>query len=325
MSYQHSKLKYRRQYHPGLKRQQGVVIVVALFIVALVAVISYAMMARLDRDTRRTTMLLHNVQAEFYAQGSIAWAMDQLRNNWVNKKTNQVVDKIPIESGENNINGYKISSTIYDMQARFNLNNLTDEHAQTNFRRLIQLVSPNLTNDKIDAILLAAKDWLSSSTLQNQYSKYYLDLKTPYRAGHRLFVNASELRLVKGVTPELFAALHPYLTALPMPMDVNVQTAKAPVIAMLTLTMPIAGANEVIKIREQKPFVTKEVFTGLDVVANHKLFPDQSLTVISTYFLVETKVSIENQHVVLYTLLERTQGSDGRASLTILGQSKGVW
>lgn len=324
MSYQHSKKNYRRQCRPSLKRQQGVVIVVALFIVAIVATMAYAMMARLDRDTRRTTMILRDTQAEFYAQGSIAWAMDQLRSNLLNKKPNQVADKIPIASGENVLNGYKISSTIYDMQGRFNLNNLSDERSLNNFRRLIQLVSPELTIDKIDALLLAAKDWLLPTTLQNQYSKYYLDLKMPYRAGHRSFVNVSELRLVKGVTPELYAALRPYLTVLPMPTDVNVQTAEAPAIAMLSPVMPLAAANEVIKTRIQKPFVTKEAFAGSDIVKNHQLFQEQPFAIDSSYFLVETKVSIENQHVVLYTLLERT-GSNGKASLTVLGQSKGVW
>jgi type II secretory pathway component PulK len=50
------------------KEQQGVVIVIALFIVALVATMAYAMMVRIERDTRRTSLILRNTQAEFYAQ-----------------------------------------------------------------------------------------------------------------------------------------------------------------------------------------------------------------------------------------------------------------
>ncbi|MBV9575373.1 MAG: general secretion pathway protein GspK, partial [Gammaproteobacteria bacterium] len=102
------------------------VIVIALFIVALAATMAYVMMSRLERDTRRTSLLLHYTQANFYAQGSIVWAMDQLRNNWERQKTNKLVDEIPIKSPENVMNGYKISSTIYDMQSRFNLNNLNN-------------------------------------------------------------------------------------------------------------------------------------------------------------------------------------------------------
>src|SRR5258708_1218566 len=108
--------------HPSRSHQQGVVIVVALFIVALVATMAYVMMARLERDTRCTTLILRDTQAEFYAQGSIAWAMDQLRNNWEKQKPNQLVDITPITSPVMNENGYRIVSTIYDMQARYNLN-----------------------------------------------------------------------------------------------------------------------------------------------------------------------------------------------------------
>jgi len=40
----------------SLKRQQGVVIVIALFVVGLVATMSYVMLARLARDTERTAL-----------------------------------------------------------------------------------------------------------------------------------------------------------------------------------------------------------------------------------------------------------------------------
>lgn len=62
--------------HPS---QQGVAIIMALFIMALVATMAYAMMARLDRDIGRTDLMLKEMQAVYYAQASVAWAMDQLK------------------------------------------------------------------------------------------------------------------------------------------------------------------------------------------------------------------------------------------------------
>ena len=123
----------RYKCRPSLKRQQGVVIVVALFIVALVATMAYMMMSRFSRDTLRTSLILRNTQAEFYARGSIVWAIDQLRTNWEKRKPNQIVDVMPVKSPVIDVNGYKISSTIYDMQARFNLNNLNNANAQKRF------------------------------------------------------------------------------------------------------------------------------------------------------------------------------------------------
>ena len=67
-------------------------IVVALFLVALVAAMSYTMMARLARDTRRSELIMHDVQAELYAEGSVLWAKDSLRENWIRQKKDKRVD-----------------------------------------------------------------------------------------------------------------------------------------------------------------------------------------------------------------------------------------
>lgn len=299
------------------------VIVIALFIVALVATMAYVMLARLERDTRRTTLLIRNLQAEYYAQGSIAWAKDQLSNNWEKQKPNTVIDKMPMQSPANEVNGYKIVSTIYDMQARFNLNNLTNAKAQEDFQKLLQLVEPKLSAENAKAIVLATVDWISPTGQQNQYSKYYMDLPLPYRAAHRAMVTPSELRLVKGMAPTIYVALQPYITALPTATQINVQTASAPVLATLSPTMHIDAGRSIEQIRAQNIPPTTQAFLDLDVVKNNQVQGDK-ITVTSNYFLVETDVTIEKQHVVLYTLLERAT-KDKKAKINILWQSKGVW
>src|SRR5579885_1274107 len=216
-----------------VRRQQGVVIVLALFIVALVATLAYVMMSRLERDTRRTSLLLRDTQAEFYAQGSIAWAMEQLRANLANQKPNLPVDVIPLKSPVDEVNGYKISSTIYDMQARFNLNNLGNPESQADFKRLLQLVDPKINEQQAQQIVLAATDWITPGQQQNEYNKYYMDRPLPYRAAHRPMASASELQLVKGMTPQLFSLLQPYVTALPVTTQVNLRTATPQVMAAL--------------------------------------------------------------------------------------------
>lgn len=324
MSYLQKPVRLRHQYK-SRKRQRGVVIVMALFIVALVATMAYAMMARLDRDTQRTQLILRDAQAEYYAQGSIAWAMDQLRNDWVNKKPKQLVDRTPIASGENSMQAYKISTTIYDIQGRYNINNVATPDGRLQFMRLLHVLAPTLSNDKLEEVTIAVADWIAPSTSLNQLAKYYLELKTtPYRPAHKPMVSATELRLVKGMTTELYNALQPYVVALPANVGLNVQSAGAPVYAILSPSMTLDTGNEIVRMREQKPFIEVDDFIKSDLVANHQVKPDNLVTV-STYFLVESKVSIEKQHVVLYTLLERTGSNDGKTSVHILWQSKGVW
>lgn len=299
--------------------------VVALFIVALVATISYAMLSRLERDTRRVTLLTRNTQAELYAQGSIAWAMDQLRNDWLNQKPGKMVDLIPIVSPVNMVNGYSVKSSIYDMQGRFNINNLSNPEMQTDFARLLHALAPKLSDAEVLSITLAIYHWISPSQTEDELNRYYAELPVPYRPAHRPMTSVSELRLVKGMTPSLYAALKPYVTALPRSVSINIQTVTAPVLMTLSQTMTLDAAKAIVELRKMKPFITVEDFLNLDIVKNHQIKTDK-ITTVSQYFLVETDVAIENQHLLLYTLLERVNmGGDGKAAVNVLWQSKGTW
>lgn len=306
----------------SLQRQKGVVIVVALFFVALIAAMAYVMMSRLERDTVRTSLLLHDTQAELYAQGSIDWAIEQLRNNLSRKKPDKPVDVMPAKSPTNEANGYIISSTITDMQARLNLNNLTTVEAQADFKHLLRIVDPNITEEKAQEISMAVMDWITPGQQQNEYNKYYMSLSPPYRAAHRTMASVSELQLVKGMTPDLFKALQPYVTALPTTTLINVQNAPAPVIAALSPGMTLETGKAVEKIRSQLNLPTTQAFLNLDLVKNHNV-PADKITVESNYFLAETTVAIEKQQVVLYTLLERT-GNESKNAVSVIWQSKSV-
>lgn len=306
------------------KRQQGAVIVVALFFVALVVTLSYLMMSRLERDTRRTSLLLRTTEAELYAQGSIDWAIEQLRVNLKRQKNpNLIVDEVPIQSPVDKMNGYTISSKITDMQARLNLNGLTTPEAQADLKRLIKVLDPKFDEQKTNEVIAALADWMRSGQQQNEYNKYYMSLPPPYRAAHRLMTSVSELHLVKGMTPALFDLLQPYITALPAATKINVQTAAAPVIATLSPGMTLETGLAVEKVRQQTKLTSTQIFLNLDAVKNHTPPPESKITVVSEYFLVETTVTIEKQQVVLYTLLWRT-GNDTKNSVKVIWQSKGL-
>lgn len=310
-------------FQNNLIRQRGVVIIVALFIMALMASMAYVMMARLFRDTERTSLLLRNVQSELYAQGGIAWAMDQLRNDWEQQKPGQLIDSTPIRSPVDKMNGYQIVTTIYDMQGRLNLNNLTNPALQDDFKRLLQVIAPQLSEEKRNDIVGATMDWLALGTQKSVNDSYYAELPLPYRAAHRPMVSASELRLVKGMDAQLYQALQPYIVALPQLTQVNVQSAMAPVLMTLSPSMTLPAAKAIEKLRIQSPFVSTESFLDSDVMKNH-LVPAEKITVTSNYFLVETEVSIDQQHLVLYTLLERMM-KDDKVAIHRIWQSKGVW
>lgn len=308
------------QMNKSLNSQQGVVIIIALFMVALIAMMAYVMMNRLQRDTLRTRLILNNQIAEHYAQGSIAWAMDQLRNNLDQKKPQQLTDDTPIALPVVENNGYKISSIIFDLQGRYNINNVNG-NTKADFARLISAVDPSVSTEKALLIANAVSEWVSTSAAQNE--KYYLEQALPYRPAHQKMQSVSELRLVKGVTAKLFNALQPHITVLPSDTTINIQTASAPVLVTLGQTMTLEAANEIIKIRQEKPFVSAETFSNLDVVKNLGISDLQKkITTESDYFLVETTVSMGDQQVLLYTWLKRKK--EDKAYVNVLSQSKGT-
>lgn len=322
-----SKSKYQTQKQNlnlvSNNHQGGVAIVVALFIVALVTAMSYVMLTRLTRDTRRTELILHDVQADLYAQGSVIWAKDTLRTNFENKKPDRLIDVTPIKSPVNKDNGYSISSVIYDVQGKFNLNGVDNGDKQAQFIRLAHLALPKISTTQWLELAGTLSDWVSVGKRSSEMAQYYQNLPVPYRPAHRPMTSVSEFRLVKGVTPEIYAGLLPYVTALPPAAGINVQTAEAPVLASFDPALTLEDGKAIEVARKQKPFNTTQVFTSLPQMAKSQVKPT-GITVASDYFLVETTVTVEKQRLVLYTLLERSQ-KDGKPVVNILWQGKGSW
>lgn len=302
--------------------ERGVVIVVALFIVSLVSVLALSMMLRFERDTRRTTLILRNTKAKFYAAGSIAWAMDQLRRDWEERKEDRIIDPMPFRAEDAIVDGYHVQSTIYDMQSRFNLNNLNHPDAQKNFGRLLKAVQPKLTSSQIKAITEGIFDWIKPAGGETAFDQYYAHLQVPYRAPHRMMAHVSELKLVKGITPVIYQSLLPYVIALPEPTLINVETAKAPLLLTLNETLTLEKANEIIKWRKDHPILTPQTLLKAPPAEGGNWFI-QGMTTVSGYFLLETTLSIENQVLVLYTLLHRV-ANQNKTAIDILWQRKGT-
>jgi general secretion pathway protein K len=132
----------------NLRSQQGAAIIVALFVMALVAACAAAMMFRLNVDVERTELILNADKATLYAQGSVDWAIEQLKADYAKQKPNQLIDRLPI-SISNKTDGYTITSTLEDMQNKFNLNDLKDSNHQDFFNRLLHLLKPDMKNKRI--------------------------------------------------------------------------------------------------------------------------------------------------------------------------------
>ncbi|HEX2549822.1 MAG TPA: type II secretion system minor pseudopilin GspK, partial [Gammaproteobacteria bacterium] len=303
----------------NLRKQSGAAIIVALFVVSLVTMSAIAMLERFSRSLRSTELTQAATTAELYAAGSISWAMEQLNENWRKQKPNQVVDRTPITSPENTIDLAKISSTITTADGNFNINNLKNPEYEENFTRLIQIVQPDISIDIAKNITLATQSWIVTG--KANLDEYYGKQNPAYQEPHRPMASISELRMVKGVTPELYNALFPYLAALPEVTPININNASVPVLMSLSPTMTKAAADGIIERRKKSPFADTASFLQLDIVKNNPI-DEKKISTLSHYFLVKTHVKVTEHDTILYTLLHR-EIKNAKPFETVLWQSKG--
>jgi general secretion pathway protein K len=285
-----------------LLNQKGAALIVALFVTMLVAIMATAMMEAVRINTYRDTLITHSTQSKLYAEGSIAWAKEELNHHWINQKKDRAIDNLPIQSPHDYIENATITSRIDDAQARFNINNLSNHALIESFIRLIRITNPKLSPEKARSIALATVDWIDSEATLSSYD--YEKETPPYRAPHRPMAHASELRLVQGVSADIYEHLSPFIIALPEATPINVNHAQAPLLMSLSPSLSKESAEAIMMYRKEHPFISEEQFFSFPIVKNNP-FQKNGITVTSRYFLVNTYVKIENHTMVFYTLLQR--------------------
>jgi general secretion pathway protein K len=310
-----------RQNYRNLSRPRGTAIIVALFVMSIVAAASVAMMSRLYIDIHRTEMLLNADQAYLYAEGSIAWAINQLTNDLKQQKPDQLVDRTPIISKMDEEAGFQIQSTINDAEAYFNINNLIDAEYENDFMQLLQAVNAQIDPTTAKKIASGIHNWVTrpqDNTSDNDYAKN----NPPYAVPHQLMANVSELRLVNGMTATLYAQLKPYIIALPELTPININNAEIPVLMSLSSLLQLENTKMLIAYRQKMPFTNTQKFLSTDIMKNSPL-PVNKITVTSRYFLVKTSVTVGEQRTILYTLLKRSSDNT-KPAVTMVWQTKGA-
>jgi len=169
------------------------------------------------------------------------------------------------------------------------------------------------------AVMQSIRDWLDANTLPEMYGAeddYYLGQTPAYRAGNREMASVSELRAVANVTPELYRALAPWVTALPREVGaLNIHTAPAQVLRSLNadddLTpMDPTLAEALVSRRKETPFEGIDDFiaqlnfgegvstSGLSGVLGER----------SEWFLMTAVVEVADRNAHLYSVLHRSSG-----------------
>lgn len=327
-------------------------LVVVLIIVALVALIATQITSQLLLNERRSANVLQTDQAWQYVQGAEALAAtnlyEALKRDDGRVHLGQAWAKaafvFPIEGGE-------LRGKIDDMSTCFNLNSLLlpkkksgdggskDEGGgdgdgsgapnkpldpnDPNQRppgvqlliRLLEQLVPD-ADPTPQALAAAVVDWLDedSDPFGNDGAEDYdyQGLAIPYRTGNGPLGAISELRTVKGFTPEIYLKVRPYLCALPdskyTKINVNTLPAeRAELLVALTENLDLGAARQVLQNRPKNGFKDKDAFwnaNGMPGEAKENAHGKGRIDVGSDYFLLRAEAIVGRGRARVESLLK---------------------
>lgn len=307
-------------------RQHGVALLTAMLIISLVAIIGAGMLSQMNLALHRSGNIWQSEQAWWYAVGIENWLgkllrqdarlteIDSLAEPWA-----EPVDYLPLDGGA-------LQGQVIDLQGRFNINNLGSAEAEDfilQFQRLIELAADT---DVVTARTVAAstRDWIDADvnpTLPDgAEDDYYLGLQPAYRTGNTFMVSTSELRLVKGMTPQIFAAIAPYVSALPQPTAINVNTAPAAVLATLAEDLPPTSGEALVKARADEPWQSVDAFLQEGTLAGREIRSNR-LAVTTRYFLATGQITVDRAQIRFFSVLERA----GNGAVRVIEHTTNVY
>ena len=132
----------------------------------------------------------------------------------------------------------------------------------------------------------------------------YSVLHPPYLAANQPFVSVSELRLVRGVTAEVYQELAPYVCALPAGTALNVNTAPPLLLAALDADAQLSAVQQVLQQRPAAGYAHADEFLNAA-----KLYPSAAnkalLGVTSQYFQLRVEAQVGEGQARLESILRR--------------------
>ena len=299
----------------GPLHQRGIALITAILVVSLAVIAATAVLSAGSLAIQRTATLQETEKAWWYAIGVEAWVKTILQRDAKENKYDalndiwaQPVDFLPVDQGF-------LSGRIIDLQGRFNLNNfgVTDTATlaqwQVIFTRLFEQL--NLEPQLAKPISEAVRDWVDADQEPTPYDgaedNVYLSARPPalpYRTANRLMQSVTELMAVKGMTKEIYVALLPYISALPMTdTPINVNTAPEPVLRALIIK-PSASFEDFLRERLEKPAETKGQLATDQVIGGQDADPARYDTG-SSFFQLRANAAIGGSHVAIYSLIYR--------------------
>lgn len=290
-----------------MRRQRGMAVITAILVVALVASAASFMAWQQQLWVRQVSNFNEQAQSRVVMLAALQWArailaqdardnnVDHLEEGWARS-----LAPLPVEGGE-------LAGGVTDQQGLFNLNSLVREGKASVsdlavFRKLLELLqlSPQLADAVVDWIDPDAEVTYPGGAEDMDY----LVLDPPYRAGNQPLTTVDGLARVKGFDAATLERLRPFVTALPKPTQINVNTAPAEVLAAAVADLPLDQARSLVDGRNKRYFKDLADFRAR-LPKTVTQVNETVLSVDSRYFLVSGHARFGRAKVGYAALLER--------------------
>lgn len=307
-------------------KEQGSALITALFIMTLVAIAATAMSTRLQLDIYRTHLNLVSKKLYLASQGVTFWAFSELSNS---KNNFSVADKegkiINFPAKLQTIYPSVITKgALYDLQARFNLNNLVEKEERAVFLNLLEQQT-KLNAKQRETLVQAFIHWLSPyepNQGNNESLAYYTSQKPAYFPAHQLLQNVSEFRLLYGVTDVIYRELTDFIVALPEKTAINFNTASKPILLSLANDLTEKKVEKLMAARGKKG-ISK--FQDIEELLKKYNIRKEHLTLESQYYLVHSETKIEDLNFNSYVVIKRKKDKKGKISTSIISESFNIY
>lgn len=306
---------------PHDPRERGTALLSVLLLVAMMAVIAALMLDRLNLATRLAANGQAMTQARLYATSAETLAMARIKA-LVETSEERTVDRsgllgrdfpLPLPRGT-------VMARVDDAGNCFNLNSLVEADVQGALRlRLVGLgqmraLMKGLAIPEAEAAIISdsVADWIDSDNApapNGAEDDSYQGRAVPYRTAGRLISDVSEIRAVRGMTPQFYERLRPWLCALPGAdlSPINVNTLRPDQALLLTMIAPQAipaqRARAMLAVRPALGWKSPdEALRG--VGGEGAAVPLNQLQVRSRWFLLTQTVTVDSVSVEEQALID---------------------
>lgn len=295
--------------------ERGIALLLTLLVLTLLVALILEFDAEARREYRDAAAFRDNFKATVLARAAVQAARGTLQQDFLkDKQANQFFDA-PTDLWALPVRDYPLgdgllTAQIEDERGKLNLNDLAaggDPIAKKTkvqrVKRLFELLQIN--PDLVDAIV----DWMDQDEKPEPAgaeSLYYQTLRPSYRAANAPLQTLLELRLIKGMTPEVIQKLSKLVTVYPLEGEskVNLNTADPLVLQALDPRITQGMAADIVQARPFKTIVELDRVSSFEDIGK-ELRPQNLYDVKSDLFLARMMVRVNEMTRNVTAVLQR--------------------